>query len=225
MVDLLMEENYRSLALRATRWLGQLVQPEKIMPRSEWWPRNVVPVLDALERKYHQGLGRELRKQVEDQLLPLENLPAAFEHRDFSAWNILISEDGAISVLDWDEGEPDGILGMDLVFFLTTLALLHEGALSTGQIVPAYRKAQDPGSFTGAVHEECLRNYFEKFQLDPLISQRLRLLAWAYHSLAEQPRIASSGGSFETENANPFIQLLIEDLGMAEPNLEARNAA
>jgi hypothetical protein len=155
----------------------------------------------------------------------LESLPAAFEHRDFSAWNILISKDGAISVLDWDEGEPDGILGMDLVFFLTTLALLHDGALSTGQFVPADQKAQDPGSFTGAVQEECLRNYFGRFQLDPFISRRLRLLAWAYHSLAEQPRIGSPGRSFETEHANPFIQLLVEDLGMAEDNLEARIAA
>jgi hypothetical protein len=212
MYTFLKKENYRSFALKATEWLLQLVRPDMAIPRPEWWVRNSEPVLKAFERKYGQELGGNLSRQIRENLLQVEALPVAFEHRDFSAWNVLITDDGSLSVLDWDDAEPDGLPGMDLIFFLTTLALLHDGAMSTGQFRTVYRTAQDPNSFTGSVQAECLRIYFEALGLSPDSARPLRLLGWAFHSLAALPRIGSQEDPFGANHANPFIQFLLEDL-------------
>jgi hypothetical protein len=213
LVNLLSKENYRSLALKAAEWLSQLVRRDWISPRGEWWPRTVEPVLVSFERKYGQELGGKIAREIRENLRPLEALPIAFEHRDFSAWNVLVLPEGELSVLDWDAGEPYGLPGLDLIFFLTTLALLQDGAMSTGKYQQAYRAAQDPNAFTGSVQAECLRIYFEALQLAPEFARPLRLLAWAHHSLARLPRIGSGENPPGAKQDNPFIQFLLEELG------------
>ena len=210
---LLRGENYRSLALKATAWLGQLVTRGPPIPRSEWWARIGGPALDAFERKFGQELGAGLVERIKDQLLSLEALPAAFEHRDFSPWNVLVTDTGQLAVLDWEGGEPHGLAGMDLIYFLTFLAFFHDGAMETGEFRPAYRSAQDPESFTGSVQAECLRIYFEALGLNSGIARPLRTLAWTIHSLSIFPRLGSPVDRNGEEDVTPFIQLLVEELG------------
>jgi hypothetical protein len=58
-----------------------------------------------------------------------------------------------------------------------------------------------------------LRIYFNALGLSPDSARPLRLLNWAFHSLADLPRIGSQEEPPGAKYANPFIQLLLEDLG------------
>jgi hypothetical protein len=208
----LREENYRSWALEATRWLRQLVKPEIVVPRNEWWGRVVEPALDAFDRKHASELGAGIIDRIQHRLYPLQSLPLAFEHRDFSPWNVLVTESGQLAALDWEGGEPDGIPGLDLIYFLTFLAFFKDGAMETGRFRQAYRAAQDIHSFTGSIQKECFRIYFNGLGLDPGIARPLSTLAWTIHSLSVFPRLGKQPVKKGVEDQGLFIRLLAEDL-------------
>jgi hypothetical protein len=208
----LRKDNYRSWALKATAWLGLLVKPEDRIPRSDWWARIAVPAIEAFDRRYSRELGAGWIDRIKDRLLPLQSLPLAFEHRDFSPWNVLVTDAGELAVLDWEGGEPRGLPGMDLIYFMTFLAFFHDGAMETGNFLTAYRASQDPNSFTGSVRSECFRIYFDHLRHDPAIALPLRTLAWTIHSLSVFPRLGRQAARDGAAEPGLFIQLLGEEL-------------
>jgi hypothetical protein len=208
----LKRENYRALALKATAWLVHLANSGKVIPREEWWERIVQPALDGFERKYGRELGSTWNGRIQDCLRPLESMLVMFEHRDFSPWNVLVTTDGQLAILDWESGEPEGLPGMDLIYFLTFLAFFQDGAMKSGNFHSAYQAAQDLSSFTGSVQAECIKIYFEALGLDPGIAWPLRVLAWTIHSLSVFPRINRWAGKKGDEEPGLFLQLLERDI-------------
>jgi hypothetical protein len=209
----LRDENYRSFALKTTAWLGQLVDPRSMASRSQWWPQAVEPALQAFERKFGEGPVPGGVDTLRRELHQLESLPVVFEHRDLSPWNVLVTEAGELAVLDWEDGKPDGLPGMDLIYFLTFLAFFRDGAMATGNFLTAYAAAQDPKSFTGSIQAECLQIYFSSLGLNPRAARPLRMLAWVTHSLSVFPELDRKKRRVEAEAGRPFIDLFAEDLG------------
>jgi hypothetical protein len=50
-------------------------------------------------------------------------LPLAFQHGDPGTWNMLITDDGQLALLDWEAAEPRGIPLWDLFYFLRSYAV------------------------------------------------------------------------------------------------------
>jgi hypothetical protein len=50
----------------------------------------------------------------------LEKFPLVFQHGDPGTWNMLVSPENRVIVIDWEAGEPEGMPLWDLFYFLRT---------------------------------------------------------------------------------------------------------
>jgi hypothetical protein len=189
---LLDERTYRRLALAVTDWLADLASKQAVAPREAWWDRLVEPILTSFERSF--GIASDLRDLACTRrvLLDLGELPLVLEHRDCSPWNVLVSEDGGIALPDWESAEPQGLPGLDLIYFLTYLAFFQDGAMRTGSFRDAYRATLDPSTSTGRVVAECEKRYAAEVGIDVAALGSLRLLVWLIHSRSEHDRLTAN---------------------------------
>ena len=49
---------------------------------------------------------------------PYAQIPLVFQHGDPGTWNIMVSENGKISLIDWEAGDPNGMPLWDLLYFI-----------------------------------------------------------------------------------------------------------
>ena len=175
---LVQPKNFRELALKVTDWLVDLAGSPVARPKAEWWERLVIAALNDLE----PALDPDRLRNTQAILDTLGDLPLVFEQRDCSPWNILLSADSRLAVLDWESAEPDGLPVLDLTYFLTYLNFFLDRAMKTGRFRESYRAALDPGTFTGGVAAECQGRYLASLGLDMAVLRPLRLLTWLIHA-------------------------------------------
>jgi len=191
--SLLTPDTYRDLAFRAVDWLADLAGPlaggtpggsgALVESALQDFAVTFSPVLNPAELRATERL-----------VAPLADLPSVPEHRDFSPWNVHVASDGGLVAYDWESAEPAGLPLNDLVYFLTYLAFFHEDAIARRRCLDAYRRAGDPGTFTGGVHRDGLSRYVERVGLDPGLVRGLHLLTWLIHARSEYRRFAADAG-------------------------------
>ena len=210
-------ERLPELAHQASRWLLNLVEPGPPQAPETWWDRLAAPVLDDFERGYAAVGGVPILAAARKELDRLGPLPLATEHRDFSPWNIFVTPSGALTVLDWEGAEPDGLPFSDLLYFLTYLTFFAEGALESGTTREAYRRMLDPQTQPGRLASTCIEEYCRATGLDKNVLRPLRLLTWMRHAGLERTLIAnSSSGEPETRllERGLYLALLQVELEM-----------
>jgi hypothetical protein len=181
-----------SLALQASHWLVQLVDSGPPQPQSSWWDQLVVPVLDGFEQGYRTVGGESLARAAQKILVKLGPLPRAVEHRDFSPWNIFLSPDGSLSVLDWEGAEPEGLPFGDLIYFLSYWTFFAEKTLDSGQGPASYRRMLVGESPMGKIADACIEEYQQQTGLPSESLRPLRLLTWLRHAVLERKLIENS---------------------------------
>src|SRR5262249_15680709 len=152
----------------------------------------------------------------------LGSLPLVCEQRDFGPWNVLVTTDERLAVLDWESSELQGLPALDLIYFLSFLALSLHGPISSGRIRASYDRALGPLTLTGGVVRECLEIYSSKTGLDLANLYPLRLLCWLLHSRSEyQWFIADVARKPEQEalRRSLFISLWEQELRCAARSL------
>jgi hypothetical protein len=95
-----------------------------------------------------------------------------------------------ISLADWESAEPNGLPGLDLVYFLTNAALVVAGVLDNGPATPTYVNSLDPSTDTGGTVARCETLYGERVGIDAELFPVLRLLGWTIHAQSEYDRFA-----------------------------------
>lgn len=158
----------------------------------------------------------------EDQLATLRSasaaaagLPVVWEHRDCSPWNVILATRDRPALLDWESAEPEGLPGLDLVYFLANGAFVLDKALEEGTTRATYRRLLDPTTPYGAVMATESARYCEALKLDASLMPALRQLCWMVHCRSdyEHLRLAAAGEpALEDLRNAPFLQLLLEEL-------------
>jgi hypothetical protein len=158
----------------------------------------------------------------EDQLASLRaasaavaGLPVVWEHRDCSPWNVILANRDRPALLDWESAEPQGLPGLDLVYFLANAAFVLDKALEKGTTRDAYRRLLDPSTPYGAVAAAEGARYCDALGLDPGLCPSLRQLCWMVHCRSdyEHLRLAAAGEpALEDLRNAPFLGLLLEEL-------------
>jgi hypothetical protein len=191
--SLLTTGTYRDLAFRAVDWLADLAGP---LAGAATGASGVL--IEAAIRDFAATFGPVTDpadvRLTERLVAPLADLPSVPEHRDFSPWNVHVASDGGLVAYDWESAEAAGLPLNDLVYFLTYLAFFHEDAIARGRCLEAYRRARDPGTFTGGVHRDGLSRYVERVGLDAGHVRGLHLLTWLIHTRSEFRRFAADAG-------------------------------
>jgi glycosyltransferase involved in cell wall biosynthesis len=220
LLDLLRPENFEAMALQVTRVLidlahndGSAIEPA-INPRGG----GKMPARDALDW-FAQGFGPVVDAALVDKaralLADLGDLPPVPEHRDCSPWNILITPAGDPVLLDWESAEPDGLPGMDLVYFLANCAFVLDGALESGRTRESYARLLDPTTSHGRVAARAIAEYTTALSIFPEDFRRLRLLCWVIHSRSDYRhlQLESPGEpSPEALRRSMFLGLVEEEL-------------
>ena len=184
-LTLLRRENYRDFALKVTAWLADLAGRPAPCPPATWWNRLIEPVLTDFGESFGSVVDPGMLRETQDILRMLGALPLVCEQQDFGPWNVLMTTDGGLAVLDWESSEPQGLPALDLIYFLSFLALSLDGTINPGRIRASYRTILSPSSPTGAVLRECLERYASKIGLNLTNLLPLRLLGWLLHSRSE----------------------------------------
>jgi hypothetical protein len=192
---------YRALAAVGTDWLAALARVTQASPVS--WRELSGAALAELETTFGEAIDPALPIRIGHAFTDLEDLPSVCEHRDFSPWNILVRDDGALSVLDWESSEQRGLPALDLIYFLSYLAFYRDGPLGWPGRQPglaeyrrSYRRAWDPAQPTSRVNHECLSWYATGVGFDASASvlHALRLFTWLLHARSEYQRLAADCG-------------------------------
>lgn len=206
------------LAARVGEWLTGLVDRTATRSAAEYQSRLVEEPLRQFERDFGvaaPGAPDRCRAILER----LGDLPAASEHRDCSPWNVVVGQDDSIGLLDWESAEPEGLPGLDLIYFLANAAFVLDSALETGVVRPTYSRLLNPATEYGRVFDRCTAEYCSRLGLPVSELHRLRLLCWIVHSHSDYRHLAMGATgtpSREELRTSMFLGLIEEELSWNE---------
>jgi hypothetical protein len=217
---LLRRSTYRHLAMAATDWLARLACDTRA-PASVHQQR-IEPVLAEFGECFAPIVDADQVRATRDIVAPLEALPAICEQRDFSPWNVFVTPERTLAVLDWESSDLAGLPALDLVYFLTFLALSANGlghaprsAAEAVRFLHSYREGTDPETSIGEVHQECLGLYCQRVGLETGLLHALRLFTWMLHARSEYRRFVADHCGRPTPEAlsrSVFVRLWMEEL-------------
>ena len=202
---------YVQLATTATEWLSAFALAS-LAPRT---PADLATIVRRFEMDYGGIIGPHMATLVTRHLTPLEMLPGVTEHRDFSPWNVFIDQRGRLSVLDWESSVSRGTPGLDLIYFLTHLALSSPGRFRSFFRRPSYTAAWDPATAVGRINHQCVERYARQVGFDASVLPSLRTLTWLVHTQSEYRQIAADTSGSPTATAlrrGFFLGLLEKEL-------------
>ena len=208
-----------AVAPDVTQWLIALAGDPAPQPPSAWARRLVDEPLDELERDFAELNPTGFAARARQALANLGDLPLICEHRDFGPWNVVTGTGGGPAAIDWEDAEPSGLPGLDLVYFLASCAFAIEG---TGGEVDSARESNrrllDPGTELGGVAVACLAEYRAALGIGENDFRRLRLLCWVVQALIACRRLAGAtrGSVPAAADAELFLRLADDELRILE---------
>jgi glycosyltransferase involved in cell wall biosynthesis len=209
LLDALGPENFGQVAMQVTRLLVGLARAPRRDPDPDWRTRLVDEPLRWFEQTFQPiPAARPLLDRLGD-------LPPAVEHRDCSPWNVLLTPAGDPVLLDWEAAEPEGLPGLDLVYFLANCAFVLDGALESGRTRETYARLLDPATPYGAVAARAIAEYTAALGISPEDFRRLRLLCWVVHSRSDYRHLQLEHGGIPPQQAlkkSVFAGLVDEEL-------------
>ena len=209
LLDALDPGNFGEVAMQVTRLLVGLARGPRRDPDPDWRSRLVDEPLEWFERTFQPiPAARPLLEGLGD-------LPPAIEHRDCSPWNVLLTPAGDPVLLDWESAEPEGLPGLDLVYFLANCAFVLDGALESGRTRESYAHLLDPATPHGAVAARAIDEYTAALGISEADFRRLRLLCWMVHSRSDHRHLQLEHGGApprEALRSSVFAGLVDEEL-------------
>ena len=145
-----------------------------------------------VERAGGHAATREERRVLQytaGRLRTLEVLPRVFEHRDMGTWNLMVSRNGTIGILDWESSCADGFAAWDLFYFLAHYGFMVHGATSRDERVRSFGETFFHLHGFGATARAAVRRYAEALGLAEERLGPLFLACWLHHALFEVSRL------------------------------------
>ena len=176
--------NFDVMANTITDWLIQLAKQTKdddAVNRSHLIEHILADLTPSISTEDADILLATTARSLEDMNLPF----LAVQHRDFGPWNIHVDKHNKIGVIDWEEAIVEGVPGIDLIYFLTMLALQVERDFQLSQLQFFYTQLLNPETLTGNILDRCLSHYLTELNISKSLIPQLRLLTWVIHTYLE----------------------------------------
>lgn len=115
--------------------------------------------------------------------------PLVFQHGDAGTWNMLVSAEGKVIVIDWEAGEPRGMPLWDMFYFMRSFGNWCARAKGVRDPLTSFRKNFCEPSDIGAVLLQTVSQYCAALGLERRLVSPLLLTCWMQRALKESARL------------------------------------
>ena len=116
--------------------------------------------------------------------------PTVLMHGDPGTWNLLLTSDSRLGILDWEAAEPDGLPLWDLFHLLRSYATLASSSWLPHRSLRLARRQLVDGSTLTASFAAAVAAYREALGLRAEIVEPLYHLGWVHRAVKEASRLA-----------------------------------
>lgn len=134
----------------------------------------------------HEG---RLRDQL-DALRAVAEIPVVFQHGDPGPWNLLITADDRVALLDWEAAELHGVVLWDLLYFLRSHSVDHARSHGVRGALDGFAQQFLADTPVSRLAADAIERYCERTSLDARAVEPLFHLCWMHRSLKEATRMA-----------------------------------
>lgn len=181
------------LVERAAEWQSRLVDRAGDLSR-ERRTATLRALLDYADRQF--GLvHRDLVQATRAIVLSADRLPITSEQRDFSPWNVFVTNSGELAAVDWESGDACGWPALDLIYFLTYVSAYRERAHTRDGLLRVHRASLSDAGEARRITARGLERYAALSGIPRDALPPLRALCWLVHSYAEDQRLTRERGA------------------------------
>jgi len=183
-------------ARAAVGWLTTLgeisARGQRVSPQEP--ARATADLLDRFRSIYHLSEAEDafLAAQVAALGRTPGDFPAVFQHGDPGTWNMLVTPEGRIGVLDWESAEPQGMPLWDLLHFWRAYVALASRAAGEHDPLRGYGRHFLAESPLSPVIVESVRRYVERVGLAPQAVEPLYYTCWLHRALKQATTLPPS---------------------------------
>lgn len=195
--------NYRELCLKVTSWILNFAEKTKTPTTRDSLDNIIKPIecdVDQLFSVLSDTNSADQVKKILDNFVPLF---LVCEHGDFGPWNIHLTPNGELGVIDWEGMRISGLPATDLIYFLTNINFFLEGTWRTCRFIESYGNMLDSSTFSGEIFQECLGLYALKMGLSSHEMSIYRLITWLIQT---HPEWQHAMGVMEEQSASNHIK-------------------
>jgi len=142
-----------------------------------------------------------------------EKCPGVFQHGDPGTWNMMVSDQGKVVVLDWEAGEPHGVPLWDLFYYVGSYGcwmLRMQGRRDNLRNFAEHFLEEAP---LGRYLEEITGRYCNLVGVDNKLVESLYYTCWMHRALKEATRLPVA--SVESGHYVNLLRLVIEQRNTA----------
>jgi hypothetical protein len=119
--------------------------------------------------------------------------PTVLIHGDPGTWNLLLTADGRLGILDWEAAEPDGLPLWDLFHLVRAYATLASSRVLPHRSLRLARRHLVAGSSLTPSFAAAVARYREALDLPAAIVEPLYHLGWVHRATKEAARLTPDG--------------------------------
>jgi aminoglycoside phosphotransferase (APT) family kinase protein len=118
-------------------------------------------------------------------------LPVVLQHGDPGSWNMLVTDDGRVAILDWESAEPAGVPLWDLLYFLRSYGtLVSRRAGARNRLRAAAHHFLEPTQLQSYIVDRIHRSARD-LSLPSALIESLFYACWMHRALKEATRMSS----------------------------------
>ncbi|MDH5372601.1 MAG: aminoglycoside phosphotransferase family protein, partial [Acidimicrobiia bacterium] len=122
-------------------------------------------------------------------------VPTVFMHGDLGIWNLLVEPDGRIGVLDWENGDPQGVPLWDLFVYSRTLGVFLADARGQRYSTAVFARQLLGESTLRHTMFEWIQEYRRHVDIPTIAVDDLFTLCWAQQAIREAASLAAPAWS------------------------------
>jgi len=177
---------------RVTDWLIDLAVATRGPERDDSGPALFRDVVESFRENVADLVDAGFLHEACAMISRVERLPTVFEHHDCAPWNIYVTRQG-LAAFDWDNANPRGVPGFDLIQVLARLGFAIDGSLGSHRFADS-RRRRETGRL-GAALREWRSRYASAVGIDPNALEAIRVFAWMRLTNDEIESRRRGGGS------------------------------
>ncbi|MDX1416293.1 MAG: aminoglycoside phosphotransferase family protein [Candidatus Promineifilaceae bacterium] len=116
-------------------------------------------------------------------------IPLVFQHGDPGPWNMLVTPNGRVAILDWEAAEVAGMPAWDLFYFMRSYSLDAARKSGIKHRLAGFKQQFLDDTQLSQLFVKTIQRYIEAIDLDGALIEPLFYTCWMHRALKESMRL------------------------------------